>query len=148
MALILYPTDDYDAFISIVNCDAFLTANVIGSQRTLYDALEDVDKEIYIRQATTLIEGRITLPDTLEQDLQDATAYLVNYSVGLDMLNADKSSNVKVKNIVGVISTEYFATGAASNSFPDVVTTLLGQYGLIARSSFALDRSWVMQQMQ
>ena len=141
MALTIYPTDNYDAFISIVDCDTYLTSNIIGSQRILYDALIDSDKEIYIRQATTLIGQRITLPDTLEDDLKAATAYLVNYSVGLDMTNANKSSNVKVKNIVGVISTEYFASGAASNAFPDIVTSFLSTYGLLARSSFVLDRS-------
>lgn len=141
MSLTIYPTDDYDAFISVADCDTYLASNVVGSQRALYDALVDTDKEIYIRQASTLIGQRITLPDTLEDDLKAATAYLVNYSVGLDMTNADKSSNVKVKNIVGVISTEYFSNGSASNAFPDIVTSFLSQYGLSARSTFSLDRS-------
>lgn len=141
MSLIIYPTEDYDAFISVVDCDTLLSSNVIGAQRALYDDLVDSDKEIYIRQATTLIKQRITMPETLENDLKAATAYLVNYSVGLDMTNADKSSNVKVKNIVGVISTEYFSNGSASNAFPDVVTSFLSQYGLSARSTFSLDRS-------
>ena len=141
MSLIIYPTSGYDAFVSVTDCNSILAVNVISSQRATYDALVDSDKEIYIRQATLLIKNRITLPNTLEEDLKTATVYLVNYSVGKDMISADKSANVKVKNIVGVLSTEYFASGAASNAFPDVVTLLLNQYGLTGRSTFTLDRS-------
>ena len=142
MALILYPTTDYDAFISIANCDTFLTANVIGSQRTDYDALSDGDKEIYIRQATTLIKHNITLPDTLEDDLQYATAYLVNYSIGVDMTNEDgKQGNIKRKEIVDVVETEYFAPGQDSNSFPDIVQSLLNQYDGVSDGSFVFERS-------
>ena len=141
MALILYPTTDYDAFISIVNCDAFLESNVIGSQRTLYDALIDADKEIYIRQATTLIKNAITLPTTLEEDLQAATAYLVNHSIGIDMLDSNKSSNVKVKEIVDVVKTEYFTPNNDVNSFPDIVQSLLLQYDGVSDGSFVFNRA-------
>jgi len=141
MALILYPTDDYDAFISIVNCDAFLAANVIGSQRTLYDALSDGDKEIYIRQATTLIKGNITLPNTLEDDLQYATAYLVNFSIGVDMTNTSASTNIKSKEIVDVIKTEWFSPNKDINSFPTIVQQLLEQYDGVSDGSFQYSRS-------
>ena len=141
MSLILYPTVGYDALVSVVDCDAFLALNVVTAQRASYSLLSDTDKEVYIRQATTLIASKITLPSTLEKDIQDATSYLVNASIGIDMLSADKSSNIKVKDIVGVVSTEYFATGRASNSFPDIVSILLTQYGLSAHNALTLERS-------
>jgi len=141
MSLILYPNTGYDAFISVANCDAFLTANVIGTQRELYDALTVPDREIYIRQATTIIKGDITLPDTLEQDLQDATAYFVNYSVGIDVTNSSKSSNVKIKEITDLVTTEYFSPNKDVNALPDIVSSLLKSYNVITDGTFTFERS-------
>jgi len=141
MSLILYPTENYDTFISIINCDTLLTANVIGSQREAYANLIDTDKEIYIRQATTLIKNDITLPYTLEDDLQLATAYLVNHSVGIVMTNGDKSSNVKEKEIDGVVRTVYFSPNSDVNDFPDICQSLLSQYDGASDGSFVLERA-------
>jgi len=141
MALVIFPTTDYDAFVTVVNCDSLLEVNVIGTQRAAYDALSDGDKEIYIRQATTLIKHNAELPTTLEDDLQLATAYLVNHSVGIDMLNSDNTSNVKVKDIDGVVKTEYFSQNSDSNSFPDIVQSLLEQYDGAVDGSFTFSRA-------
>lgn len=141
MALILYPLSDYDAFTSVLDCDSILVNNVIGSQREGYDALDNTDKEIYIRQASLLIKQKITLPDALENDLKIATAYLVNHSVGVNMLNEDKKSNIKSKEIVDVVKTEYFGRGEDSNSFPDIVESLLDQYSSVTSSFFIFERA-------
>ena len=142
MAVILYPETDWDAFIDVATCDAFLTANVIGTQRTAYDALTDPDKEIYIRQATTLIRGKITLPATLEDDLMYATAYLVNYSIGVDMTRDDGKGNLKSINIVNeTVEKEWFSPTDANNDFPDIVQSLLSAYGLNTDGSFSFIRS-------
>ncbi len=140
MALILYPLENYDAFVSVENCDEILSLNVIGSQRTLYDALEDSDKEIYIRQSTLLIKQKIVLPAELEQDLQTATAYLVNHSIGQVMTNDNNSGNIKRKEIFEVVETEYFTQGEDSDSFPSIVDSLLSQY-YKSLSSFSFERS-------
>lgn len=142
MALIIYPTDSWDSFVTIANADTILTNNIPSTQRTLWDALTDTDKEIYLRQATELIRTKITLPDELEDDLQKATSYLANYSVGKDMTNDDGSGNVKVKNIAQTtIKKEYFYAGANSNAFPSNVTALLSQYGYGGANTFVLDRA-------
>ena len=103
MALIEYPTTGWDTFCSLANAEALLLANVPSAQRTAWDALIDADKEIILRQATIMIRTSITLstdlPLTLDPDLQLATAYVANSSVGIDMLTSDKSSNVKVKEV-------------------------------------------------
>ena len=141
MALILYPNTEWDAFVSVINCKELLALNVIGSQREAFDNLSDSDIEIYIRQSTTLIKNYITLPSTLEDDLQLATAYLVNYSVGKVMTDSDKSSNVKVKEIVDVVKTEYFSPNSDVNSFPEIVESLLVQYDGVSDGSFIFNRS-------
>lgn len=143
MALILYPNDNYNAFTDIAFCDTFLTENVPSSQRTAYDALLNADKEIYIRQATTLIKSKITLPETLEEDLQIATCYLVNYSIGIDMLNNDTSvTGLQEKTIdKGTITKKYFENAVKNtNALPDIVTEILKKYGYNSGGSFVLSR--------
>ena len=143
MALIIYPDVGYDSFITVANCDIYLANNVPTSQRVKYDAITiDSDKEILIRQATTLIKSKITLPATLEQNLQDATAYLVNYSIGINMTNDDGStSNLKRKRLEGVIDKEWFSPLSAANSFPDIVDSLLKDYGVSTSGAFVLQRA-------
>ena len=135
MALIIYPTTSYDTFCSLVDAEALILANVPTAQKALWDALTDPDKEILLRQATLLIKNKITLPYTLEDDLKLATAYLANSSVAVDMTTSDGKENVKVKDIVGVVKTEYFSRGQDSNSFPDLVVLLLGQYQITSVGS-------------
>lgn len=141
MALVLYPTDGYNAFISLADCNTFLTENVPTSQRALWDALTDPDKELYIKQATLLIKNKITLPDTLEDDLQHATAYLANYSVDKDMLNSSNDSNLKRKRVEGVIDKEWFSPTKSDNNFPDIVDLLLSSYGAVSDGSFTFVRA-------
>ena len=135
MALIEYPLDNYDTFCSLVDADAILLLNVPSAQLADWTALLDADKEVLLRQSTTLIRNKITLPYTLEDDLKLATAYLANSSVAVDMTTADGKENVKEKDIVGVVKTVYFSRGQDSNSFPDLVVLLLGQYQITSVGS-------------
>ena len=141
MAIIKYNLEDWNGFTDVAYCDTFLTENVIGSQRTLYDALSISDKEIYIKQATILINSKIELPDTLEDNLQNATCYLVNYSIGVDMLNADADTNLK-KLVIdkSTIEKEFFSQGRGANAFPPIVEMLLKDYGYVTGGSFAFAR--------
>jgi hypothetical protein len=139
--LTIYPLSDYDSFCSITDADTILTNNVPSTQRTLWDALTVVDKEIYTRQATTLIRQRITLPETLETDLKRATAYLANHSISKNMLDDDSSDNIKEKSIDGVVKTVYFNRGESSNAFPSLVESLLSQYNSVSDSSFVFQRA-------
>ena len=143
MALTEYPTTSWDTFCSLADAEALLLANVPTSQRTLWDApLANADKEIQLRQATLLIKQRITVPDTLEDDLKLATALLANSSININMQDEDgKTGNIKSKRIEGVVDTEYFAPSADSNSFPDLVVSLLEQYNGESDGSFTFNRS-------
>lgn len=142
MALIVYPSTGWDAFVSLADCNTILTNTVPSSQLVAWTALSDIDKEVYIRQSTMLINAQITPPDTLEQDLKTATSYLSNFSIDTDMTNEDGSDNVKVKEIVGVVKTEYFTKSEdKSNEFPDIVVSLISQYYTKASSSFSFVRA-------
>lgn len=141
MALTLYPLTDYDTFCSLVDAEAIIAANIPAAQHSAWDALPDAEKEVQLRQATLLIKNKITLPDLLESELSMATAYLANSSVGVDMTNEDGSNDIKSKEIVGVIKTEFFGGKKDSNSMPDMVMLLLAKYKITASSSFSFERS-------
>lgn len=142
MALIVYPTTGYDTYCALADADTLITNNVPTANRAAWDALADADKEIELRQATLLIKNRVsTLPSTLESDLQLACALLANNSVGVNMSNDDGKSDVKVKEIVGVVKTEYFGRGGSSNAFPDMVVMLLAQYEVSSSSEFSFERA-------
>lgn len=129
--IILYPLENYDGFITASDCTSYLTLNVPSSQLVDYLLLDEPSVEILIRQATTLIKSKITLPSTLEDNLKNACAYLVKYSVTNVMTNSDTEGNIKVDEVVGVVKTEYFSPNQANNSFPDIVDSLLSSYGIV-----------------
>ena len=142
MALIIYPITGYDSFCSVADADTLLSLNVPTAQRTIWNTpLSESDKEILLRQSTILIKQKITLPDTLEDDLKLATAYLANHSTNIDMTNEDGNDNVKVKEIVGVVKTEYFGNSESSNSFPDIVNSLLVQFEASSSGGFSFSRA-------
>lgn len=139
--MIIYPLEDYDTFCLLADAETILINNIPSSQRTAWDLLADIDKEILLRQSSILIETKIVKPSTLESNLQKACAILANYSADKDMLNADgKGGNVKVKEIVGVVSTTYFNASKDSDSFPSIVSSLLKNYGVTTSSTFTFNR--------
>lgn len=140
MALIIYPTTGYDSFVSLADAETILENNVPPSQRLDWDAIvEDTTKQIYLRQATLVIKGKITLPDTLEDDLKLAAAYLANYSIGKDMVDDNDKDKIKRKK-VDDIEVEYFSGRDADNELPDLVVNLLRQYEVSSSGSFSFNR--------
>lgn len=139
--LTIYPDEGYDSFCSLSDADSLIIANIPAAQHLLWDALTDEGKEIELRQATTIIKYRIELPATLEEPLQLATAYLANSSVGTNMTDEDGSNDIKSKEIVDVVKTEFFGTKKDSNALPDMVTMLLAQYDVVSSSSFTFERA-------
>lgn len=139
--MIIYPLEDYDTFCLLADAETILINNIPSSQRTAWDLLADIDKEILLRQSSILIETKIVKPSTLESNLQKACAILANYSADKDMTNSDgKGGNVKVKEIVGVVSTTYFNASKDSDSFPSIVSSLLKNYGVTTSSTFTFNR--------
>ena len=142
MALTIYPTTDYDSFCSLADADTLITANVPAAQHAAWDLLADPNKEVQLRQATILIKNKINLPGTLEDDLKLACALLANSSTGEDLTDSDgKTGNVKSKEIVDVVKTEYFGRSKSNDEFPNMVNLLLSQYQVKSSSSFSFERA-------
>jgi len=142
MALTIYPDTGYDSLCSLADAEALILANIPAAQHAAWDALpDDAAKEIELRQATILIKNKITLPSTLEDDLKLACVYLANSSVGVVMTNEDGKGDIKMKEIVDVVKTEYFGRAKDSNEFPDIVNMLLSQYQVTSSSSFEFERA-------
>ena len=141
MALTVYPTDDYDSFSSLADAETIISENIPSAQHASWDDLSDSDKEVLLRQSTIIIRNKITLPSTLESDLQFACVYLANSSVGVGMTDSDGKGDIKIKEITGVVKTEWFTARKDSNSLPDIVVTLLAQYKVTSTSSFSFERS-------
>lgn len=140
--LTVYPTTNYDSFCALADANTILTNYMQSSQLTAWNALSDTDKEALLRQSTLLIEQKVEeLPTTLESNLQKACAYLANFSIAKDMTNEDKTGNVKEKEIVGVVKTVYFNPIEESNTFPDIVESLLSKYNLTTSGSFVFNRA-------
>jgi len=140
MAIILYPNTDWDGFVDETTVTTILTSLV--PDLTDWNALTVEVREVYIRQATLLISQEITIPDALEKDLQKATAYLANYSIGKDMQEENGSELLKRKRIEGVVDKEWFAPRETkSNELPDIVERLIAQYKLSGSSSFTFTRA-------
>ena len=140
--LIVYPTDNWDSFTSLADAETNIANNIPSASRVGWDALTvDADKEIYLRQATTIIRGKITLPSTLEDDLKLATAYQANYSVGIDQTRDNGNGNLKIKNIVGVTEKEWFSPRDSNNDLIDIVDSLLKDYIKASEGSFSFDRA-------
>jgi hypothetical protein len=140
--LVIYPTTNYDSLCSLDSANTIITNYFQASQRARWEALDDADKESLLRQSTLLIEQKVgELPSTLEINLQRATAYLANHSIGKDMTNESNTGNVKIKEITGVVKTEFFNPSEdKSNDFPDIVTSLLAVYDIRNSSSFSFNR--------
>ncbi len=141
MALIIYPTDSYNSYVSLADAEILIDDNIITT--TSWDALTNAQKELYLKQATTLIRLKIQDPyeEATPYDLQLATVHLAVSSISVDMTESDGRDNLKRIKIEGAIEKEYFTKGEKSNSFPDIVEALLSQYTYINSSSFTLQRA-------
>ena len=138
--LVEYPNNGWDSFCSVADADTIITNYVPDS--TSWLALTEPQKEVYLRQATETVKGYVLcLPDTLEDDLKKATAYTANYSIDTPTATDSGKGNIKSKEIVDVVKTEWFNPTKA-NILPDNVLVLLKQYCVTnTGSSFCLDRA-------
>lgn len=141
MALIVYPTDSFNSYVSLADAETLITDNVVS--HSAWDVLANAQKELYLKQATTLIRLKIQDPheDTTPFDLQLATAYLAVSSIAVDMTESDGKDNVKRITIEGAITKEFFTKGEKSNSLPDIIEALLSAYTYTNSSSFTLVRA-------
>lgn len=141
MALIIYPTSGWDSYVSLADAETIVTNNIISPAS--WNALTNAQKELYLKQSTTLIRLKITDPLTLTtpSDLELATVYLSINSIGIDMMDSDGKENLKRIKIDGAIEKEYFTKSDSSNKFPDIVEALLSQFIYSGSGTFSLNRA-------
>ena len=146
MALIIYPATGWNSYVSLNDANTIAIDNILNL--TSWNALTDAQKELYLKQSTTLIRLKIIDPliadITLTEapsDLKLATVHLSVSSIGVDMVDNDGKENIKRIKIDGALEKEFFTKGENSNAFPDIVSALLAQYQFVSSSSFSLVRS-------
>lgn len=137
MALIVYPTTNYDSFISVSN------ANTVISNNTLFDtqwtALTDTQKEVYLRIATTRILNIIdtTLLDGTDACLVNSTALMAVRDLVFEISSAiNPNTGLVSKEKAGDVEVTYYhgnanrqVNGRNTNPYPNDIIPCLTSYG-------------------
>ncbi len=130
MALVIYPTDNWNSFVSVVDADTIIATFVSDNG---YSQLDNEGKEAILIQTALQIRlcNNITLPSDTTSDLELAQCYLVTYALGTDMLAYDPNSRAVIEEHAGAVGTSYDSGMKAedNSSFPSMVQSLLNQYG-------------------
>lgn len=147
MALVIYPTTDYDSFVSIADANTIIEEYSLHND--LWSALSDAEKEVYLRVGTDRIFSVISTDDTdeayLDSTVYDATTSCLPKSNALmaihdvvyglsTSINPNKGLITKEK--VGDLEVNYFQgysknpkSGIVTNPFPNIVKSCLETYG-------------------
>jgi len=154
MALILYPVESYDSFISLIDADAVIAKYSVNSSKWL--ELDEVVKEVYLRIATDRIINAVSTDTTNEYGYLDSTTYTAEDSClpkacaliamnDLDFLisqEVNPNTGLVQKEKVGDIERTFFhgypqrhITGLNKNPFPSSVTKCLNSYGASLNTS-------------
>ena len=131
MSLILYPTDNWNSFASVQAADIIIGGFVASDGQAAYLAGDEAYKEAILTQTALQIKlcPNISLPDTLESDLELAQSYLVVHALTVDMMSYDANDRAVTKEQVGTLSVEYDANLKGDVSEFDTMTSaLLKQY--------------------
>lgn len=132
MALIIYPEDNWNSFISIADADITIGAFVASPGQEKYLGYDDAQKEAILKQTALQIKlcKNITLPDEATYDLELAQCYLTTHALEVNMIAYDASADSVTAESVGEISVAYDTNKKDTNdSFPPMVTSILSQYG-------------------
>jgi len=142
MALIIYPTVDYDSFTTVVDSTTIITGFVQDTNTIAYLALSDPEKESVLKQTTLQIRTcpGIQLPDTSTSDLQLAQCYLAVAS-GIS-LNSVEVNNIK-SNKAGSVEQSFFESNTAPPTMTPIVYSLLSQYGCKNASSSGFSQGFI-----
>lgn len=138
MALIVYPTANWDSFNSEADATTKITGFAASEGKTAYLALDEAGKEAILRQTALQIKlcPSIVLPDGIESDLALAQCYLTVHALSVDMMSYDANSNAITSEKVGSLAVSYNSHKKGSNSAFDTMTqALLKQYGCKSQKS-------------
>ena len=130
--LIIYPTIDWNSFISVADADIIIEGFTPSVGKDAYLALDEAGKEAQLRQASFNIRlcPNITLPDDTTLYLEMATCYLVVHEMTIDTMSYDPNDKAITSESVDTLSVTYDAQKKGNaDDFPPIVSTFLKDYG-------------------
>jgi predicted transcriptional regulator len=149
MALVVYPTIDYDSLVSLADANTIIDKYSVNA--SIWNALDDTTKEKYLRIATDRVLSviDITLLDGSEC-IKKAVSLIANKDVSFG-ISSDINPNLGTitKEKVGDLEVEYKQTNGAKgkdrNPFPVSTYACLNNYGANIQSgrvrTFTIERS-------
>ncbi len=133
MALILYPTDNWNSFASVQAADIIIGGFVASDGQAAYLAGDEAFKEAILTQTALQIKlcKNISLPGTLESDLELAQCYLVVHALTVDMMSYDANARAVSEEHAGAVGQSYDTKYKSSDNteFDPMTKALLSQYG-------------------
>jgi len=136
--LIIYPTADYDSFLSVADCTTLSDSYIANNKFSLLS--DDTEREAVLRQTCLMIKQcpNITLPEDIENDLELSQMYLVEQALTVDMMAYDPNGGSINSEQVDTLAVSYDTSKKEDNdTFPPVVYGLLRRYGCAKPSSFS-----------
>ena len=129
MALIIYPTDSYDSFISVA--DATTVIDTLTLFSTEWGAITDTEKEIYLRIAMRRIVDGIDqdenpLPDPLPDCAGEAQALMAVQDVvyGISANTTTESTGSIKKQKVASLEIEYYDTTSQTTKMVSIIPAM------------------------
>ena len=139
MALVIYPTEDYDSLISEADATDWINKNSVNASLWLAKTTEE--KEVYLRIATTRILDVVALDDTYDQVtscLPSVCANMAIYDIAFNIsTNINNNEGLITREKVGDLEVEYQHNrntnkkGIKTSPYPKEVKTCLSSYGAI-----------------
>ena len=135
MALTIYPTADYDSYISILDAD-----NIIASYTTFttqWATLTDANKEVFLRIATSRIDNMIDslLLDGVDACLANTCAIMAVHDLVFEISSSvNANDGLITKEKVGDLEVNYQhsyskRSSRNTNPYPPMVRPCLIKYG-------------------
>lgn len=141
--LIIYPTTDYDSFVSVVDADTIISKNSL--KNTEWTALTEAQKEVFLRIATTRILNAIDTSLLVEDVcIKNATALMAVRDLVFEISSSvNPNTGLISKEKVGNVEVTYFhgnpihrITGRSTNPFPKEIIPCLQKYGADLTSGY------------
>lgn len=138
MALVIYPLDGWNSFVTLLEADTIIATYVNDNG---YLALTDPEKEAHLIQSAMLISlcPNIVLPVDTEEQLKNAQCQLTVYNLINDPLAYDPNEKAINKEKVDSLEVGYdvnFKKDPDALTFPPVVMYMLKPYGCKTSGGF------------
>jgi len=138
MSLIIYPTANYQSFMSGIEADGWMATQRDDGG---WASLTQHEKDVLLVQSASQIRlcKGIKLPTDNELDLREGQAHLLLYITRTDITEFDPNEKDITKEKVGSLEVNYAYRdkNMTSTSFPPMASLFLEQYGCSGNSGFS-----------